>query len=270
MHAFRYRRARTLDEALAVLREEPEARPLAGGMSLLSAMKLRLAQPSHLVDLQMLSEFKGIRVDRQWVEIGAMTRHVEVAASTAVQGAVPALSTLAAGIGDRQVRNRGTIGGSVANNDPAADYPAALLGLGATIVTDRRTLPADAFFLGLFETALAGDELIRLIRFPIPRRAAYVKFHQPASRFALVGVFVAETQAGEIRVAVTGAGPCVFRAQPIEAALLRAFTPEAAEAASMPVDTLNNDMHADAEYRAHLISVLAGRAVERLRDGLAA
>lgn len=267
MHAFRYRRPRTLDEALAVLRDEPEAKPLAGGMSLLSAMKLRLAQPSHLVDLRTLSEFTGIRVDGQWVEIGAMTRHADVAASPAVQSAIPALSTLAGGIGDRQVRNRGTIGGSVANNDPAADYPAALLGLGATVVTDRRTLSADAFFLGLFETALARDELIRLIRFPIPRRAAYVKFHQPASRFALVGVFVAETQAGEIRVAVTGAGPCVFRAQPIEAALSRAFTPEAAEAVSVPVGALNSDMHADAEYRAHLIPVLAARAVERLSGG---
>jgi carbon-monoxide dehydrogenase medium subunit len=267
MHAFRYRRPHTLAEALAVLREEPEAKALAGGMSLLSAMKLRLAQPSHLVDLRTLPGLAGIQADRQWVEIGAMTRHADVAASAAVRSAIPALSALAGGIGDRQVRNRGTIGGSVANNDPAADYPAALLGLGATVVTDRRSVPADGFFLGLFETALAQDELIRTIRFPVPRRAAYVKFHQPASRFALVGVFVAETQGGEIRVAVTGAGPCVFRAGPIEAALSRTFTPEAAEAAVVPADALNSDMHGDAEYRAHLVPVLAARAVERLRGG---
>ena len=192
--------------------------------------------------------------------IGAMTRHADVASSKEVQSAIPALAALAEGIGDRQVRNMGTIGGSIANNDPASDYPAAVVALNATVNTNKRKIAGDDFFKGLYETALADDEIITSVSFPVAKKAAYVKFPQPASRFALVGVFVAQTSTG-VRVAVAGAGPCVFRAKAIEDALAKSFTADAAKGVSTPATGLNNDIHGSAEYRAHLVSVLASRAV---------
>lgn len=259
MYSFDIKKADSVAAAAALI-TQTGGRPLAGGQSLVAAMKLRLAQPGTLVDLAGIAELKGIRRDGNALVIGAMTRHAEVAASAEVRAAIPALAALAEGIGDRQVRNMGTLGGSLANNDPAACYPAGALGLGATIHTSQRTIAADDFFKGLYETALGDGELVTRVSFPIPAKAAYVKFVQPASRFALVGVFVAQTSGG-VRVAVTGAGSSVFRAKAIEDALTKSFAPAAAKAVSMPSAGLNNDLHGSAEYRAHLISVLAGRAV---------
>ena len=267
MFDFDYRRPATLSEAVGLLTGQPNARALAGGMSLLSAMKLRLADHDCLVDLARIPGLQGIELADRTLTIGAMTRHAHVAASADVQRAIPALAALAADIGDRQVRNRGTLGGSLANNDPAACYPAAVLGLDAVVTTDRRRICAEDFFKGLFETALAADELIASVEFPRPRQAAYVKFHQPASRFALVGVFVATLADGGVRVAVTGAGPCVFRAHALEAALSADFSAAAAAGVSVAADRLNSDMHGDAAYRAHLIPVLAARAVAHIIDG---
>jgi carbon-monoxide dehydrogenase medium subunit len=245
---------------LALKRADPDARWLAGGMTLLPSMKLRLAAPTKLIDLSGLADLDAITVDKGVVRVGAMVTHGRVASSAEIAAAIPALSAVAAGIGDPQVRNRGTIGGSVANNDPAADYPAALLGLGATLVTNVREISADEFFVGLFDTALADDELLTAVEIPRPRRAAYVKFRVPASRYALIGVFVAETN-DEPRVAVTGAGNGVYRDAALEAALKDAFEPDAlAGIAVTPVD-FNDDMHGSARYRAHLVSVLARRAV---------
>ncbi len=224
-------------------------------------MKQRLAAPSAIVDLGKIADLAGISREGDAIAIGAMTRHADVATSPIVGQAIPALAELAEGIGDPQVRNKGTIGGSLANNDPAADYPAAALALGATIVTNKREIAAESFFKGLFETALEPGELIVKVRFPIPQKAAYQKFPNPASRYALVGVFVAKTAAG-VRVAVTGAGGNgVFRADAIEAALISNFSPAALAGVSVPADGLNTDIHADAAYRAHLIGVLAKRAV---------
>ncbi len=260
MYAFEYHRPHTLSGALAEL-EKQDAKALAGGMTLLPTMKQRLAAPSALVELKDLPELKGLSRDGDNLVIGASTRHVEVASSPVVKSAIPALAKLAAGIGDAHVRNRGTIGGSLANNDPAADYPAAALALGATIVTSKRRIAADAYFKGVFETALEPGELITQVSFPVPQKAAYMKFANPASRYALVGVFVAKT-AGGVRVAVTGAGENgVFRSQPLEAALNANFSPVAADGASVPATGLNSDIHADADYRAHLIKVMAKRAV---------
>jgi carbon-monoxide dehydrogenase medium subunit len=260
MSAVAYHRPASLTEAAKLAESDPEARMLAGGQSLLPSMKLGLLAPTAFIDLGTLAELRGIRAERKSITIGAMTSHAAVAASPELVAAIPALAALAGGIGDPQVRNRGTIGGSLANSDPAADYPAAVLALNATIRTDRRTLPADGFFKGLFETALAAGEIITAIEFPVPTRAAYVKFPQPASRFALVGVFVAQTSAG-VRVAVTGAGPCAFRIKALEDALSRRFAPEACDGISIPPDDLNADIHASAEYRAHLIPVLTRRAL---------
>lgn len=227
---------------------------------MLPSIKLRLAAPTKVVDLSALADLNDITVDADSVRIGAMTPHRRVAEDTDAAAAIPALAALASGIGDPAVRNRGTIGGSVANNDPAADYPAAVLGLGATVVTTQRRIPADEFFVALFETALADDELITAIEFPRPRRAAYVKFRVPASRYALIGVFAAETNEGP-RVAVTGAGNGVYRDTALETALENTFVPDAlAGVAVTPVD-FNDDMHGSAAYRAHLVSVLAQRAV---------
>ena len=259
MYAFEYQRAKSVADAAAALAKSG-GRALAGGQSLVGAMKLRLANPGTLVDLSGLSELKGIKKDGDALVIGALTTHAEVAASSAVRQAIPALAALAEGIGDRQVRNRGTLGGSLANNDPAADYPAAALGLGATIHTNRRKIAADDFFRGMYETALGDDEIITAVSFPLPKKAAYVKFPQPASRFALVGVFVAQSASG-VRVAVTGAGSHVHRAKAIEDALAKAFSAAAARAVKIPAGHLNNDLHGSAEYRAHLVSVLAARAV---------
>ncbi len=224
-------------------------------------MKLRLASPSTLIDVARIPGMADIRIEGNEVVIGAAARHADVAANADVRQRIPALAALAEGIGDRQVRAMGTIGGSLANDDPAACYPAAVLGLNATVVTDRRTIAADDFFKGLYETALEPDELITAVRFPVPEKAAYIKFRNPASRFALVGVMVART-GGNVRVAVTGAADSVFRCQPLEQALSANFTPAAAKAVKVDPSRLNADLHASAEYRAHLIPVLAARAVE--------
>lgn len=237
-----------------------DAKIIAGGQSLLGAIKLGLAAPEALIDISGLADLKGIRVEPGKVVIGAMTTHATVAASKEVQQAIPALADLAGRIGDRQVRNRGTLGGSLANNDPAACYPAAVLGLGATIHTDRRSIAADDFFKGLYETALAEGEIITSVSFPVPEKAAWQKFKQPASRFSIVGVFVAKT-AGGVRVAVTGAGPCVFRAKELEKALGGSWSQAAAAAVNFSDEGLNSDLHGSALYRAALIPVLAGRAV---------
>jgi aerobic carbon-monoxide dehydrogenase medium subunit len=261
MSAIAYHRPASVAEAAKLAQSEPDARILAGGQSLLPSMKLGLLAPTAFIDLGALAELRGIRADRKSVTVGAMTSHAEVAESREVAEWLPALGTLAAGIGDPQVRNRGTIGGSLANSDPAADYPAAVLALNATIRTNRRSVAADDFFKGLFETALSPGELITAVEFPVPRSAAYVKFRQPASRFALVGVFVAQYANGDVRVAVTGAAPSVFRATAIENALKRSFTPDAAKGVAVDASRLNSDLHGSAEYRAHLISVMASRAV---------
>jgi len=264
MRSFDYHRPSTLSEAGKALSAAPEARLLAGGMTLVPAMKMRLTTPSALVDLGAIPELKGIRAGSGELAIGAMTRHVEVAMSSDVRRLIPALAVLAGGIGDPQVRNRGTIGGSIANNDPAADYPAALLGLGATVITSKRKIPADKFFTGMFETALEPGEIVQQVSFPVPVLAAYEKFRSPASRYALVGVFVAKTAAG-VRVAVTGAAPGVFRATAVEAVLSERFTPEALDGFRFPSDGLNSDMHGDADFRANLIGVMARRAVASLK-----
>lgn len=258
MYDFAYHRPTSIEEAVRLLGQE-DAKLLAGGHTLLPTLKQRLAQPSALIDLAGLG-LGGIRVEGGTVTIGAGTPHAEVAASAAVQGAIPALAALAGGIGDPHVRNRGTIGGSIANNDPAADYPAAVLGLGATVRTNRREIAGDDFFTGMFETALAGDEIITEVAFPVPARAGYAKFANPASRYAIVGVMVAQTGAG-VRVAVTGAGPCVFRVPEMEQALGASFSEDAICGIRVPADGLNSDIHASAEYRAHLVGVMARRAV---------
>jgi carbon-monoxide dehydrogenase medium subunit len=260
MKSFQYHRPDTVPAALALLGGAEETRPIAGGMTLLPTIKQRLASPTALVDLSKIPQLFGIVLDGDVLTIGAMTRHVDVAESELIRARVPVLASLAAGIGDPAVRNRGTIGGSIANNDPAADYPAAALALDATIVTDRREIPADAFFLGLFETALEPDEVIVALRFPVPSAGAYAKFKSPASRYATVGVCVAKT-AGKVRVAVTGAGPCVFRVPNMEAALAASFAPEAIASIRIPEQGLNSDIHADAQFRAHLVTVMAKKAV---------
>jgi len=260
MYTFEYHRPESLSGAVADL-ANPDAKALAGGMTLLPTMKQRLASPAALIDLKSVHELAGIAREGDNLAIGAMTRHADVARSNVVQTAIPALAVLAGGIGDPHVRNMGTIGGSLANNDPSADYPAGALALGATIVTNKRRIPAPEFFTGLFETALETGELITQVIFPIPQRAAYMKFANPASRYALVGVFVAKT-AGGVRVAVTGAGSNgVFRLSEFEAALDANFSPAALNALSVPASGLNSDLHADADYRAHLIGVMARRAV---------
>ena len=258
-----YHRPASLAEAARLAAGDPDARVLAGGQSVLPSLRLGLLEPTSLIDLAAIEELRGIRSDGRTLTIGAMMTHAAVAASKEVQAAIPALAQLASGIGDAQVRNRGTIGGSVANSDPAADYPAAVLALNATIRTSARSIPAEGFFTGLFSTALKPGELISALDFPLPVRAAYVKFRQPASRFALVGVLVARAGNG-VRVAVTGAGPCAFRAKSLEEALARSFTPQACDAVRIASQNLNSDIHGSAEYRAHLIPVLARRAVQQL------
>jgi aerobic carbon-monoxide dehydrogenase medium subunit len=259
MYAFEYHRPKSVSDAAALLAKS-QGKVLAGGQSLVGAMKLRLAQPGNVIDLGDIAELRGIKKDGNNVVIGATTRHAEVATSADVKKNIPALAALADGIGDRQVRNMGTIGGSLANNDPAADYPAGVLGLGATIRTNKRTIAADDFFKGMYETALQPDEIITAVSFPIPKRAAYIKFRNAASRFALVGVFVAETASG-MRVAVTGAASSVFRVTAMEQALAKNFAPDAVKSIKVDAGKLNSDLHASAEYRAHLVSVLAARAV---------
>lgn len=259
MYPLAYRRAASLAEAERLLAEHPEAMPLAGGMTLVPALKLRLARPSHVVDIARLPELQGIEAGGGRVTVGAATTHAEVARSEAVRRAIPALAALAEGIGDPQVRNRGTLGGSVANNDPAADYPAAVLALDAAIETNRRTIPAAEFFVGMFATALAPGEIVLRVAFAVPHRAAYRKFAHPASGYAMAGVFVAEHRDGP-RVAVTGAGPAVFRWREAEAALSSVFRAEALAGLEPDASGLNADIHASAEYRANLAGVMARRA----------
>src|SRR5579871_1824364 len=261
MYAFTFHRPQTLRQAAGLLAKNEEAKLLAGGHTLLPTMKLRLAGPPQLVDLALVEGLSGIELKGRSLNIGAMTRHNDVNTSATVQQAIPALAKMAGMIGDPAVRHRGTIGGSVANNDPNADYPAACLGLGATIITTKRKIPADEFFKGLFDTALEPDEIITKVSFPLPKKAAYQKFRNPASRYALVGVFVAQ-RPSEIRVAVTGAGASgVFRVPEFEAALKKRFSPKSLEGLTIPADGLAGDIHGSAEYRAHLVGVLARRAV---------
>jgi carbon-monoxide dehydrogenase medium subunit len=264
MYAFEYLRAGSLAEAGSLLAANPEAKLLAGGQTFIPTLKARLAQPTHVIDLAKLADLKGITVAGGSVTIGAMTRHVEVANSAEVKGAIPALSALALEIGDQQVRNRGTMGGSVANNDPAADYPSAVLGLNATIITTKREIAADDYFQGMFATALEEGEIIKAIRFPVPKRAAYSKFHHPASGYAMAGAFVADT-AGGVRVAITGAGASgVFRWKEAEAALSKSFSAAALDGLSVKADDCISDLHAGSDYRAHLAAVMTRRAVQKI------
>ncbi|CAN5247734.1 FAD binding domain-containing protein [soil metagenome] len=258
MYPFTLERPPTVDDAAALV--AAGAKPLAGGQTLLASMKLRLSAPEQLVDLALIPALTGIRREGDALVIGAMLRHLDVANSAEVKSAYPALADLASRIGDRQVRAMGTIGGSVANNDPAACYPSAVLASGATVITNRREIAADDFFLGLFSTALEESELITAFRFPLPQRAHYEKLRQKASHFPLVGVFLAQYAEG-VRVAITGAGNGVFRHAGLEAALSQSFTPEAAAGVKIDAGDLNADLHASAAYRANLISVLTQRAV---------
>ncbi len=262
MDAFIFKRATSVKDAVAAATAGSDAKFLAGGQTLLPVMKQRLAAPSDVISLARVAALTGISIDGGTISIGAMTRHAEVATHAGIKAALPALATLAGGIADPHVRNRGTIGGSLANNDPAADYPAAVLGLGATVVTDRRRIAADDFFQGMFSTALEPGELITRIEFPIPGQAGYIKFPHPASRYALVGVMVSR-RGGSVRVAVTGAGAGVFRVAAMEQALAKSFTADAVAAVIVPHDDLTSDRAGSAAYRAHLITVLAKRAVAR-------
>lgn len=266
MYDFLYHRPSSLEDVSKILAANPEAKIVAGGMTLLPTMKLRLAQPSDLVDISAVAGLNEIADNGDAIQIGAMTCHADVARNELVRSSIPALAELADSIGDAQVRNRGTIGGSIANSDPAADYPAAILGLNATVVTSEREIAADDFFKGMFETALGEHEVVIAVRFPKPARAAYQKFPNPASRYAVVGVMVAETSGG-IRVAVTGAGACAYRAGDFETALNGDFSPGAIAGIEVESSGLNSDLHASAAYRAHLVGVMAGRAVQRLSAG---
>ena len=262
MYDFAYHRPKSLAEATAALQGKPEGRAMSGGMTLIPTLKQRLAKPSDVVDLNGIKELAGVKVEGNGVTIGGMTRHADVASSADVKSTIPALAHLAGHIGDPAVRNRGTMGGSVANNDPAADYPSAVVALNATITTTSRKIAADDFFKGLFETALEEGELITAISFPKAEKAGYVKFPNPASRYAMVGVFVAKTASG-VRVAVTGAGPCVFRVKEMEDALSKNFSSDAIKDIKILADGLNSDIHGSAEYRAHLVNVMARRAVDQ-------
>ena len=259
MYEFDYSRPTSIDE-IARLLGDADAKLVAGGMTLVPTLKMRLAKPSQLIDLGAIAALKGISEEGDGIVIGAMTRHADVNRSEVVKRAIPALAAMAGMIGDPAVRNRGTIGGSIANNDPAADYPAAIVALNATVRTNKREIAGDSFFTGVFETALEEGEIVTAVRFPKVASANYQKFRNPASRYAIVGVFVARTPAG-VRVAVTGAGACVFRVPEMEAALARSFTPDAIKDIQIPDGDLNSDIHASAEYRAHLVNVMARRAV---------
>lgn len=264
MYAFNYQRPKTVRQAAGLLAKAGgDGKLLAGGQTLLPTMKQRLASPAMLIDLNQVDGMSGIELKGRNLHIGAMTKHADVANSHVVKTAIPGLAALAEGIGDPAVRNRGTIGGSIANNDPAADYPAACLGLGATIVTNKRKIPADEFFTGMFDTALEEGEIVTKVIFPVPQKAAYEKFPNPASRYAMVGVFVGK-KGSDVRVAVTGAGANgVFRLPEFEAALKTRFNAKSLDGLPVPADGLNGDIHASPEYRAHLIGVMAKRAVSK-------
>ena len=261
MYEFKYTRPTSLRQAANMLAKDSDAKILAGGHSLLPAMKLRLAKHTQLLDIGRIEGINTIELKGRSLVIGAMARHVEVANSPVVKEALPSLAALAGEIGDPAVRHRGTIGGSMANNDPNADYPAAVLGLGATIITNKRRIAADDFFKGMFDTALAADEIIVKVQFPIVKKAAYQKFKHPASGFALVGVFVSK-RGSDIRVAVTGAGASgVFRVKSFEEALKKRFSPKSIEGMTIPAEGMSSDIHGSAEYRAHLVAVMARRAL---------
>lgn len=264
MYAFSYHRAQGLSDALAQLKAEPGAKLIAGGMTLLPVMKLRLAAPTHLVDIGGLADLRGVSVQGEHLMVGAAMRHRELAEHATVLQAIPALAQCARSIGDPQVRARGTLGGSVANSDPAADYPAALLGLKAQVATDRRLIADGDYFLDMYTTALAEDEIVTAVQFVIPKRAAYAKFPNPASGYAMAGVFVAEFEAGasrEVRVAVTGAAPFVFRWTEAESALTQNFSVHSLKGLELPAQGLNADLHGSAAYRANLVRVMAQRAL---------
>ncbi len=256
MKDFKFHRPKSVADAVALLKGNEGARALAGGQSLLPMLKLDLAQPTDLVSLAGIAELRAVRVDGKTLLVGALATHDEVSQSKAI----PGVAALASAIGDAQVRNRGTIGGSIAHADPAADYPAALVALGATIATDRRRIPADSFFTGLFQTALEPGEIITAVHFPVPDRCAYAKFGHRASKFAVVGVMVARSKDG-VRVAVTGAGPKVFRVPEMEAALGKKFAPESLDGIKVAEGGLQSDSEASAGFRAHLVGVMARRAV---------
>ncbi|MBO6949654.1 MAG: xanthine dehydrogenase family protein subunit M [Rhodospirillales bacterium] len=263
MYNFDYEKAASADDAVKAAGGSDDVMFLAGGMTLIPTLKLRLTQPEKVVDVGGIGDMKGISVSGDTVTIGAATTHADVAGSDDVKKAIPALAKLASLIGDQQVRNRGTIGGSIANADPAADYPAAVVGLGATVKTNKREIAGDDFFTAMFETALEPGELITSVSFPVPEKADYQKLANPASGYAMVGVMVAKTKDG-VRVGVTGAGPSAFRASAIEDALGSDFSSDAAKGVTMSSDDLNNDLHATAEYRASCISTLAARAVKAI------
>ena len=261
MYDFNYHRTTSLESAAEIYSQSEDPVYLAGGMTLIPTLKQRLARPTDVIDLGGIDGLSDVKQGGETLIIGSMTTHAAVAANSAVVSAIPALSALAGGIGDPHVRNKGTIGGSIANNDPAADYPASLVGLNATVVTTQREIPAEEFFVGMFETNLSEGELISAVQFRIPDRAAYMKFANPASRYAIVGVMVVKFP-GEVRVAVTGAGPAVFRSVEMEEALASEFSPMAIDGVTVAPDDLNSDIHAGQEYRANLVSVMAARAVE--------
>ena len=265
MYRFEFHKPANVEEATALFKQADDGMYLSGGMTLIPTMKQRLAAPTDLIDLSGIPEMTGIEVSADTVSIGALTRHNDVANSAEINSNLPVLTTLAGLIGDNQVRNRGTIGGSVANSDPAADYPAAVVGLGATVHTNERTIGGDEFFQDLFETALKPAELVTRIDFPVPSRAAYQKFPNPASRYAVVGVLIADF-AGQIRVGVTGAGPCAFRATRIEDVLNQNLSLTALDDVEVPDAGFNSDLHASAEYRAHLVKVMASRALQNLLE----
>lgn len=260
MYNFDYHRPKNVADAVAALKKASDGKLIAGGQTLLPTLKMRLAQPSDLIDLSGVSELQGIKLEGKTLTIGAMTKHNDVATSSEVAKAIPGLSEMAKLIGDPQVRHLGTLGGSIANADPAADYPAAIIGLNATIKTSQRTIAGDEFFKGIFTTALKDDEIIVSVSFQVPDKSGYEKFRNPASRFAMVGVFVAKSGGG-VRVAVTGAGPSVFRVKAMEEALAKDFSGKAIENIKVPASGLNADIHGSAEYRAHLVTVMAKRAV---------
>ena len=263
MHEFEYRRVQSVDEAIALMQEDEDAKLLAGGMTLLPTMKQRFAQPSLLLDLAAVAELHGIECNQSTINIGAGCTHASVAHSIDINNTLPALAKLAGSIGDPQVRNRGTLGGSVANADPSADYPAAVVGLRATVCTDKREIDADDFFIDLFETALEEDELITRVRFNIPEKASYTSFRNPASRYAIAGVFIAKFD-NDFRVAVTGAAGSVFRWNECELALANGASVPEIEKLELPDSQYNEDMHASAEYRAHLVRVLTCKALAEL------
>ena len=261
MYEFSYHKPASVADAVKLLSADPEARPVSGGMTLLPALKLRLSKPTALVDLSGIAELRGIKRDGGTIVVGALAKHYEVATNADIKAAIPALAWMASTIGDTQVRNRGTMGGSIANNDPSADYPAALLALGATIATNKRKISADDFFQGMFATALEAGEIVTAIHIPVPEKAGYAKMKNPASRYSMAGVFVAKGSAG-VRVAVNGAGANgAFRSAEMEKALAANWSADAVAGIKLDAGMMNGDIHGSAEYRAHLVTVMAKRAV---------